>query len=267
MKKKAKNKSADLRKQIGGHIKDLARLTDDAARSEAVKSFLDTCARFYQYSLNNQALIAYFCPHATQVAGFKKWNEFNRYVRKGEHGIPILAPCVYKVDPDQDDSPKKVTGFRVVYVFDVSQTDGEDLPELPNWKSPARLLELENRLIEFAISKDITVDRKELQGETQGSSRGGEIELAEHAGTKTLIHEIAHELLHQKSLSVLLNRGTKELEAEAVAYVVSSHFGIPDLASPNYLALFEADAEKILKRYDRISTCAAELIQAIEPPQ
>lgn len=264
MKKKAKNNSADLRKQIDNHIKDLARLTDDAARSHAVKSFLDTCARFYNYSLNNQALIAFFCPHASRVAGFRKWTEFNRFVRKGEQGIPILAPCVYKVDPDLDDSPKKVTGFRVVYVFDVSQTDGEDLPQPPEWKSPARLLQLENSLIEFANSVGITVDRTTLPGETQGKSAGGKIDLAENAGTKTLIHELAHEMLHQQSIALLLNRETKELEAEAVAYVVSSHFGIQDLASPNYLALFQADAEKIMQRYDRIKSTATDIIGAIE---
>jgi hypothetical protein len=151
-----------------------------------------------------------------------------------------------------------------VYVFDITQTDDEDIPGPPECVSPDRILHLENLLINFAASEGITVDRGELPGGAQGSSFGGKITLAEHAGTKTLIHEIAHELLHQHSF---MNRKTKELEAEAVAYVVSSHFGIPDLASPNYLALFEADAEKILKRYDRISTCAGEIINAIEPPQ
>ena len=238
MKKKTKNKAADLRKKIDGHIKDLAQLTSDSARSEAMKSYLDTCARFYQYSPNNQDLIAMFCPHATHVAGFRKWSEFNRFVRKGEQGIPILAPCKYKLDPD-----------------------GEDIPPPPDWKSTDRILHLENFLITFAAAEGITVDRGDLPGEAQGMSSGGKITLIEHAGTKTLIHEIAHELLHKHSF---INRKTKELEAEAVAFVVGSHFGLEDLQSPNYLALWCADGEKILERQDRIRQAASKIIRSVE---
>ena len=261
MKKKAKNKAADLRKKIDGHIKDLAHLTSDSAKSTAMKIYLDTCARFYQYSPNNQDLISMFCPHATHVAGFRKWTDFNRFVRKGEQGIPILAPCKYKRDPDDDNSGMVVRGFRVVYVFDITQTDGEDIPPPPVWVSPERILHLENLLITFAASEGITVDRGELPGSAQGLSTGGTITLAEHAGTKTLIHEIAHELLHQHSF---MNRKTKELEAEAVSFVVGSHFGLEHLQSPNYLALWCADGEKILERQDRIRQTASKIIRSVE---
>ena len=202
-----------------------------------------------------------FCPHASHVAGYRKWTEFNRFVRKGEQGIPILAPCKYKRDPDDEDSGTVVRGFRIVYVFDVTQTDGEDIPGPPEWVSQDRILHLENLLITFAASEDITVDRGDLPGAAQGMSSGGTITLAEHAGTKTLIHEIAHELLHQHSF---MNRKTKELEAEAIAYVVGSHFGLEDLQSPNYLALWCADGEKILERQDRIRKTAANIIRSVE---
>ena len=202
-----------------------------------------------------------FCPHATHVAGYRKWSEFNRFVRKGEQGIPILAPCKYKLDPDDENSGSVVRGFRVVYVFDITQTDGEDITPPPDWKSTDRILHLENFLITFAASEGITVDRRELPGAAQGLSSGGTITLAKHAGTKTLIHELAHELLHQHSF---MNRKVKELEAEAVAFVVGSHFGLEDLQSPNYLALWCADGEKILERQDRIRSTASKIIRSVE---
>lgn len=263
--------AADLRAKIDGHIKNLAQLTDQAAASQAIQDFIQLCSKFHQYSWNNQFLIYCFNPEATRVAGYKRWLELNRYVKKGEKGIPILAPCIYRTDPcvssadDDENSPKEVKGFRVVYVFDVAQTDGEPLPEPPNWKSPAKQAELEFSLLQFARRKDIEVVYQELQGETQGVSSGGKITLSPGAGTKTLIHEIAHELLHQgEGRGWMLKPGTRELEAEAIAFVVASHFGINNLASPNYLALWEADAEKIAQRADRIRKVASEIISAIE---
>lgn len=259
----SKFNSAELTSQVNNHIENLAKLTNEAARSAGIKQFLDTCARFHQYSPCNIDLIHSFCPHASRVAGFRKWNELNRYVRRGEQGIPILAPLIYKSDPEDEDS-KRLRGFRVVYVFDVSQTDGEPLPEAPNWKSLDRQLQLENRLIQFANSKGITVDRGELPGEAQGMSTGGKIVLIENAGTKTLVHEIAHELLHQgNNKNWSLSSAQRELEAEAIAYVVGSHFGLEDLASPNYLALWEADADAIRQKRDRIQKTACEIIEAI----
>jgi hypothetical protein len=258
------NKAADLRASITAHIERLAKLTDEALISKEMQAYLESMSRFHNYSPHNQLLILMQNPDASRVAGYKKWIELNRYVKKGEKGIPILAPCFRKTDPDDEDSHKVLSGFRVVYVFDVSQTDGEPLPEPPDWKSPARQQELEDALIAFAESKGIMVESTSLQGNTQGMSKGGEILLAEEAGTKTFIHEIAHELLHQNGYSeFFLDNETKELEAEATAFVVASHFGLPDLASPNYLALWEADSEKIMARLERIRNTSAEIIQAV----
>jgi hypothetical protein len=86
-------------------------------------------ARFHSYSFGNQLLIATQKPNATHVCGFRKWNEFNRYVRKGEKGIAILAPMMVKGKDDESAPGPRLIGFRVVYVFDISQTDGEPLAE------------------------------------------------------------------------------------------------------------------------------------------
>ena len=258
------NTAQTLKAEIDTHIKNLAKLTTEAARSAAMKKYLEVCTRFYRYSPTNQLLIALERPDATQVAGFNAWKKFNRFVRRGEKGIPILAPCIVKDDETED---KKLVGFRVVYVFDVSQTNGEPLPPPPNWKSPERNEELQERLVEFAISRGIQVETKVLRGEIQGTSAGGKIELSPEAGTKTLLHELAHELLHHSAEGQSISREDKELEAESVAYVVSSHFGLTGLASPNYLALWDADESKILGRMDRIRAAATVITQAIEPKE
>jgi hypothetical protein len=113
--------------------------------------------------------------------------------------------------------------------------------------------------------KNIGICINGLNDNIQGSSWGGKIELNTNAGTKTLIHEIAHELMHRGDDRQNFTRKEKELEAEAVAYVVGSHFGLSDLASPNYLALWDADESKILDRIDRIRTTATDIIKSIEP--
>jgi hypothetical protein len=115
----------------------------------------------------------------------------------------------------------------------------------------------------FADSRGIRVQVKNLQGETQGVSMGGTIILSPNAGTKTLVHEIAHELLHHKETKLMLH-SERELEAEAVSYVVGKHFRLDGLSSPNYVALHGANAEMIMAHLERIRNTAKEIIQALE---
>jgi len=200
---------------------------------------------------------------ATHVAGFYKWKEMGRYVSKGEKGIPILAPILVKRFDSDAENDKELVGFKVVYVFDVSQTDGEPLPEPPNWKSPEQDALLTERLIQFAREREITIEIKELVGDIQGMSVGGCITLSPNAGTKTLIHEIAHELMHRDDTR-LMDKTIRELEAESVAYVVGKHFGLEGLASPNYVALHGANAEMILAHLECIRNIATQIIKALD---
>jgi len=186
-----------------------------------------------------------------------------RYVKKGEKGIPIFAPMIHKEDPDNDSSPKVLSGFRIVYVFDVSQTVGDPLPPVPDWKSPEKSAELNEKLISFAESKGVTVTFKDLPGETQGVSKGGKIEISPNAGTKTLIHELAHELMHHTG-SLLFSRKDIEMEAEAVAYAVASYFKIGTLRCPTYLGLFGVENNDLLRSLQRIQNTVAEIIKGIE---
>ena len=251
--------------KIDEQIEALANATDEALVSSAMTDFLDSCATFHRYSVNNQWLIQCFHPGATFVAGFNDWKKkHNRHVKKGGTGIPILAPNIYKADPNDDESRDEIRGFRVVYVYDVSSTDGEPLAPTPNWKSPEKNEELNDKLVEFAASNKIEVVEKEQAGDTQGVSRGGTIEIAPEAGTKTLVHEIAHELMHKDKERLFGSRKVRELQAESVAYVVAKHFGLEELASPNYIALHGASSEDILKHLGIIRNTATKIIKAVE---
>ncbi len=254
--------SAELSASITERINELAAATDAARMSDEMVKYLDTLAKFHQYSPSNIWMILINKPDATLVAGFRKWQTMNRYVKKGEKGIPILAPILVKEDKQDPDSDQLLCGFKAVYVFDVSQTEGDPLPEPPNWKSPEKNKELEEKLIQFANSRGIQVSVVKQSGETQGVSKGGSIEIDPSAGTKTLIHEIAHEMMHRKN-DRPLSASIRELEAEAVAYVVGKYFGLEGLSSPNYIAIHGATLDLIMEHFERIKKIVTMIITSI----
>ncbi len=105
----------------------------DAGHSETLNAYLKAIGRFHRYSLHNVMLIALQKPNASRVAGFRTWNQLGRYVKKGEKGIVILAPVLRRKE-EKDEEPKEstsaVAGFRAAYVFDITQTDGKELPAI-----------------------------------------------------------------------------------------------------------------------------------------
>jgi hypothetical protein len=124
--------TSDLTAHIEQTLETLAVQTGEAQHSEQFIEYLKSASRFHSYSLGNILLILWQKPTATRVAGYRAWQKMNRYVRKGEKGIAILAPCVYS---DKTDRAKTRIFFKTVWVFDISQTDGESLPEI-NWRAP-----------------------------------------------------------------------------------------------------------------------------------
>jgi hypothetical protein len=258
-----KNTANDLHVKIQEHLEELAQATDRAKKSEGMLQYLDFCSKFHSYSLGNIWLIMLAKPEATFVAGFHKWKSMGRWVRKGERGIPILAPILVKEENEDSITTQQLVGFKVVYVFDVSQTDGEPLPPPPDWKSPEKNHELNQRLIKYAESLEIAISFKNLPGDIQGVSKGGAIEIDISAGTKTLVHEIAHEIMH-KGVHNLQSRAIKELEAESVAFVVCRYFGLDSLNSPNYIAFIDASTEEIYSQMDRIRHTANRIIISID---
>jgi len=131
------------------------------------------------------------------------------------------------------------------------------------WKSPEQNQILFDRLVEFAHSKGITVRVKSQMHEVQGVSLGGVIEIDPSAGTKTLIHEIAHELMHRGS-ECPEDPAIRELEAESVAYIVAKHFGLENLNSPNYIALQGVTSKMFFSHMERIRKVTEEIISAVE---
>lgn len=128
-----KDKGKELRRRIDNSLDGLAKAVDDVRASETFQQFLDVQARFHKYSWHNTFLICMQRPDATQVAGYRTWQKLGRQVRKGESGIMIFAPCPWKREKETETGETETEQgiyFRAVHVFDVAQTDGDDLPHI-----------------------------------------------------------------------------------------------------------------------------------------
>ena len=245
--------------------------------SETLIRYLDLLSRFHRYSFNNVLLIAAQHPDATHVAGFHTWRKLGRCVRKGEHGIGILAPMIYRQKneanhPSDDPAePLALAGFRIVHVFDVSQTDGDDLPELATIQGdPGDHL---SRLEEAIREADIEIEYGFAGYGALGASTGGKIIIqpdlppAETFGI--LIHEFSHEILHQQSgRKKELSRAARETEAEAVAHVVCRACGLdPSTSSSDYIHLSYGDATMLSGSLDIVQKTATRIIRIVDDSQ
>jgi N-terminal domain of anti-restriction factor ArdC len=191
-----------------------------AGQSEALTSYLKAIGRFHRYSLYNVMLIASQKPNASYVAGFRTWNHPGRFVKKGETGILILAPIVRRKTENSVDDEKEsshVAGFRAAHVFDVSQTDGQKLPQIGIVHGDPR--EYSDGLRRFAAAQNFAIEYSEDIAAARGTSYGGPISLllgqppAEESST--LVHELAHELLHRGDRREQTSGKVRETEAEA----------------------------------------------------
>ena len=200
-----------------------------------------------------------------------------RYVRKGEKGIAILAPMFFKDKrqmPDGSEAETQRIWFKVVYVFDISQTDGTSLRDLPTKSVGERGQDMLSRLHRFAESRGIAVrfvEKCSLNG-AAGTSKGTEIEIRTSetdvtTQAATLAHEIAHSLLHFTTEGQRIttrdgkeiDKKQRELEAEATAYVVGSYFGIQS-PSDFYLASYKVTPTMLLKAVETIAATAKAIL-------
>ena len=268
--------------------------------SEKFKEYLTTMSKFYNYSFNNTLLIAMQKPDATLIAGYTSWQRnFDRHVMKGEKGIKILAPAPYKaqeerekIDPatqkpvlDADGKPVTETvevlrpAFKVVSVFDVSQTDGKELPDIAVDELTGSV---ENYAAFFEALKQespVPISFEDIPGGAKGYFSHVENRIAIQDGmseiqtVKTAIHEIAHAKLHaikpdeKVAPEERKDRHTKEVEAESVAYTVCQRYGIETSGySFGYIAGWSSDKDtKELKgSLETIRSTAAEMIESID---
>ncbi len=248
----------------------------EAGNSAALTTYLAVMSRFHKYSWANCLLIAMQRPAATRVAGFRAWLGFGRHVRKGEKGIAILAPIICKIKQEAKDQRNedastvetsgRIVGFRTAYVFDVSQTDGQDLPEFASIKGdPQQYLE---HLKTLVVSQAITLDYDASIAPAKGVSRGGRITLLPNLPAaeefSTLVHELSHEKLHRTDRRAEITKTIRETEAEAVAFVVSHAIGLDtNSAACDYIKLYDGNRATLSASLQFIQSTSAEILTAL----
>jgi hypothetical protein len=236
----------------------------EAGNSAALTAHLAAMGRFHSYSWGNQMLIARQMPTASRVAGFHSWKSLGRSVKKGEKAIRILAPMVRKKESvETGESAEHVFGFRGVCVFDVSQTEGDELPGFAQVSGEAG--DVLARLLLFAESKSIAVEYDADIAPALGLSYGGKIGILAGMSAAesftTLAHELGHELLHKGEGRG--NKRTRELEAEAVAFIVGTAAGLEmSTASADYIKLYSGNSIMLRESLEAISGAARERLRS-----
>ena len=244
----------------------------DVFSSQSYQSYLSAMARFHTYSLNNTLLIYVQCPKATYVAGYQVWKDrFHRQVRKGEKAIRILAPVRRKKKTEnQVREEYRLAGFRSAAVFDISQTEGPEVPVnlcrmlKDGQQSHGQLREA------LMLASLVPVHFEDIETDTYGFFRRDENDivirkgLSETQTVKTILHEMAHSMMHAKADR---ERSTREIEAESVAYAVSSYYGI-DTSSYSfpYIAVWskEKDISQLKESLDRIRNTSGKIISLVD---
>ena len=290
--------AVDRKQQMKEITERLEQGVKDIFTSEMYTTYLRTMAKFHNYSFNNTLLIAMQRPDATLVAGFNAWkNKFNRYVKKGEKGIQIIAPAPIKEveerekidkdtglavlnengEPEMERVEYVVPRFRVTTVFDVSQTDGEPIPSLEVNELTASVKDY--ALLTAAIEQVSPVPMRfdEIEGDAKGYYSDADKEICIQVGMgesqtiKTMIHEVAHAMLHNSDLMEQSgeekDRLTKETEAESIAFTVCSALGIDtsDYSFPYVASWASGKAMKELKdSMDTIRLTAADFLEKLE---
>ena len=275
--------------------------------SDKYKSYLQTMSRFHKYSLNNTMLISMQKPDATLVAGFNKWRDgFSRYVKKGEKGIKIIAPTPYKIKEEREkldpqtkapilDASGKVQTeeveiqipmFRVVSVFDVSQTEGEPLPTLAS-NLTGNVEQFEVFMEAVKRTAPVPIEIKPMSEDTDGYYHIEDKRIAIREGMSEVqtisaaIHEVAHSLLHNREMEKELqaqqcenkkpmkpkDRNTEEVEAESISFAVCSYYGIQTAEnSLGYIATWSKGKElaELRASLETINKTSSVLISGID---
>jgi hypothetical protein len=266
------------KEMIAANIKCLIEQLE-AGNSDALTAYLDAMSRFHNYSFGNILEIARQRPDATRVAGLYAWNQLGRKVNKGEKGIRILAPIIgfrrkkdeeakKSSDPAAINKPMLV-GFRNAYVFDVAQTDGAELPKMREIYGSVG--ENRERIVAFVKAQGIELVFSENIAPALGISYGGRIAIlpgqSEAEEFSTLVHEVAHEMLHKAERRTTTTKVVKETEAEAVAFIVGKAVGLETgSASADYIQLYHGNASLLIESLEVVQQTAAVILAALEPP-
>ena len=269
--------------------------------SERYKEYLRVMSKFHNYSFNNTLLIAMQKPDASLIAGFTAWkNQFQRNVKKGEKGIKIIAPSPFKIkqetekiDPQtqkpvigRDGKPvteeKEITipAYKVVSVFDVSQTEGKELPDIAVDALTGDVEQYSDFFAALEKTSPVPIGFEKIEGGAHGYYHLEDKRIALDEGMselqtlKTAIHEIVHAKLHDIDLNApkdeqqpRVDRRTREVEAESVAYTVCQHYGLDTSDySFGYVAGWSSGRElaELKSSLETIRSAAADIINSID---
>jgi antirestriction protein ArdC len=288
----SRDKRADELHQI---TDKLEKGVKDVFQSDKYKQFLNVMAKFPRYSVNNTMLIMMQRPDAQLCQSFTGWKQMGRYVKKGEKGISILAPAPYKIEREQtklddkgrpvfdaDGEPVKekvevtIRAFKVVKTFDLAQTDGKELPMIgPNELVGSidgypKLLQALQEVSPVPVSFELIDGGAKGYYNLENKSIVIQDGMSEVQTIKTLLHEMAHQKLHDKDTvpeAKDITRNGKEVEAESVAYVVCQHYGINTSDySFSYVAGWSEGKEtpELKASLDKIRQTASEFIYQID---
>jgi len=273
----ATSKAQTAKEVIAANVKLLIEQLE-AGHSEGLITYLTAMGRFHNYSFGNILEIARQKPDATRVAGMYAWNQLGRKVVKGQKGIRILAPMIGIRRKKDSEAEKDITrqnqpvlvGFRSACVFDVSQTEGAPLPNLSE-RVKGEVGEYRERLVDFLTTQDIELEFTESIAPALGMSYGGRIAIlpgqAAAEEFSTLVHELAHEMLHKAERRTATTKTVRETEAEAVAFVVSQTIGLDTgRASADYIHLYHGNAALLTESLEVIQRTSALILSAIETP-
>jgi hypothetical protein len=279
----SKGKAKSTQELVSASVEILIEALE-AGHSEVLTQYLTAMARFHTYSFGNILLIAAQKKDATHVAGMYAWNQLGRRVKRGEKGILILAPMVgkprtseahsenalsdAKAPAGEDRNPRQLVGFRAVHVWDVAQTEGKELPQIGEIKG--EVAGSLARLVNFTLQQGIKLGYSDNIAPAKGVSYGGAIRLlpslSEAEQFATLVHELAHEMLHKSERRTLTTKTVRETEAEAIAFVVCESFGLETgSASSDYIQLYHGNAKLLQESLEVVQRTAAVILGAIHP--
>jgi hypothetical protein len=260
---------------ITANVKSLIEQLE-AGNSDALTAYLNAMSRFHHYSFGNVLEIARQKPDASRVAGMYAWNQLGRKVKKGEKGIRILAPIIGVKRKLKEEAEKDLTkqnrpvlvGFRSAYVFDVSQTEGAELPAMR--EISGNMGENRDRLISFIERQGIELVFTERIAPALGMSYGGRIAIllgqSKAEEFSTLVHELAHEMLHKAERRTATTKTVRETEAEAIAFVIGKAVGLETgSASADYIHLYHGNASLLAESLEVIQQTSAVILAALEP--
>ena len=292
MYEKAGPAGTNPQEKVNELVEELKTGVSDYLKSDRYKEILETFSKFHRYSLNNSLLIMLQRPDAETVASYTTWKSLERQVEKGEKGIQILCPAPYKrkvetpvltesgqpvLSPDgkpvTESREVTHTGFKVGYVFDISQTSGRPLPEVTQ--------ELEGNVADYGRIKTaiemispVPIVYGSIQGDAKGYYSPSEQEIRIREGMselqtiKTLLHECSHSRLHDpgklKQEESRISRSDKEIQAESIAFVVAKSLGLdPSSYTIPYVGSWAGNEKSMMENLGVIKQESSRMIQEV----